>query len=290
MTFTIGICAYNEEKNIDNLLSFLITQGQMEIIVIASGCTDGTVPLAQKYYPRVKTVIQEKREGKASAVNLLIQEARGDIIILIGADTLPTEKVIGQIVDTFENPEVGMVGCRPLPTNNSKTFTGYACHLIWKAHHELNMINPENPKLGELTAFRKIFQRIDPNTLVDEAQMEPIIKAQGYKLKYLPNAVVHNRGPETIPDFIKQRKRIHKGHLLLGKKVGYIVASRDRLKSAMAILRATTWTPKGILYTLCTVILEIYARYLAGRDVMKDRVEAPQWEIIETTKLLSDDK
>src|SRR3954469_22028840 len=78
---SVGVMAYNEEKNIGRVLTALLakqTNGCVieEIIVLASGCTDRTVEIAQEFStlnPKVKVVIQLQRQGKASAVNLFMR-------------------------------------------------------------------------------------------------------------------------------------------------------------------------------------------------------------------------
>jgi glycosyltransferase involved in cell wall biosynthesis len=75
---SVGICAYNEEGNLPHILS-VMTQESLpdEIVVVASGCTDRTVDVA-KSYSSVRVLEQERREGKASAINLFLAESVGD--------------------------------------------------------------------------------------------------------------------------------------------------------------------------------------------------------------------
>ena len=67
------------------------------------------------------------------------------------------------------------------------------------------------PKAGEVAAFRNKVEVLE-NTLADEAYIESRLVEQGYKIMYASNAVVFNRSPETMEDFIKQRRRIFIGH------------------------------------------------------------------------------
>ena len=63
-----------------------------EIIVVASACTDRTVPIVREYMAqddRVKLIEQERREGKTSAVNLFLQAAQSTICVLESGDTMP---------------------------------------------------------------------------------------------------------------------------------------------------------------------------------------------------------
>src|SRR2546426_9112110 len=71
ISYTVGVMAYNEEANIQRTLTAILEQTSAqtrlaEIIVIASGCTDRTVPIAeemQKQDSRIRLIVQEKREG-----------------------------------------------------------------------------------------------------------------------------------------------------------------------------------------------------------------------------------
>src|SRR6185437_2039791 len=94
---SIGIMAYNEEANITRTLEAVLDQRGPsfqieEVIVVASGCTDRTVPIVSEIAlkePRVRVCVQEKREGKASAINLFLKQATSPIVILVGADIIP---------------------------------------------------------------------------------------------------------------------------------------------------------------------------------------------------------
>jgi biofilm PGA synthesis N-glycosyltransferase PgaC len=81
---SVCVTAYNEEENIGALLEALLDQHLheaeiTEIIVVASACTDNTVPIIQEYMAkdaRIKLIEQERREGKTAAINLFLAEAQ----------------------------------------------------------------------------------------------------------------------------------------------------------------------------------------------------------------------
>ena len=214
----VGIMAYNEETNIGPLLEALAQQRLKsvdiaEIIVVASGCTDRTEAIVRDYCrkdDRVKLLVQGSREGKSSAINLLLWNTSQEIVVLESADTLPRPDTIEALVSPFADPSVGMTGGRPVPTNDPTSFMGFAAHLLWQLHHRVSL---RKPKMGELIAFRRYFRQIPHRSAVDEASIEPLIKGQGLRLLYVPEAVVLNKGPETVSDFFKQRQRIFAGHL-----------------------------------------------------------------------------
>jgi hypothetical protein len=167
-------------------------------------------------------VTEPSRSGKASAVNLLLRQTTQEIIVFVNADTVPAPNAIEQLVLPFHDPAIGMTGGRPIPINDPHTFMGYAVHLLWALHHQISL---RHPKIGELIAFRNFFHQIPQDSAVDEASIEPLIRGQGLRLHYAPEAIVYNCGPETVADFLRQRRRIYAGHIYVRKTLGYGVST-----------------------------------------------------------------
>lgn len=287
---SMGIMAYNEEANIGRLLEAVITQkfqevALTEIVVVASGCTDNTEAVVLEWAKRdsrIRLISQEKRMGKASAINDYLPKAQERILVLCSADLLPEPEAIERLVAPFADPEVGMTSSRPVPVNDASQFMGYAAHMLWDLHHAVNM---KSFKAGEMIAIRKIFERIPYHTAVDEASMEPVIRGQGYQAKYVPTAIVYNKGPETLADFLRQRRRIYAGHLAVRDTLGYNVSTMSGMKILTTLLQNLDWRPKQFAWTWSIVGLEVYGRVLGLRDYKKRRNHAV-WEMATTTKQL----
>ena len=289
---SIGIMAHNEEANIGHLLQRFMEQKLTnvviaEIIVVASGCTDRTEEIVREWAERdgrIKLYSQPTREGKASGVNLFLREASEEITVLSSADLLPDYHAIQRMIEPMADPDVGMTSGRPSPLNDPDTFMGFAAHLLWNLHHE---IAQQHFKAGEMTAFRLIFQRIPYDSAVDEASVEPVIKGQGYKTAYVPEAIIYNKGPETVDDFLRQRRRIYAGHMAVRNNLGYVVSTMSGWRILRALLRNLDWRPRRLLWTLGVVALEIYGRWLGWRDFRSERQQHVVWEIAKTTKRLT---
>lgn len=287
---SMGIMAYNEEANIGRLLEAVTTQkfkevALTEIVVVASGCTDNTEAIVLEWAKRdsrIRLISQEKRAGKASAINDYLPKAQEKILVLCSADLLPEPEAIERLVAPFADPEVGMTSSRPVPVNDACQFMGYAAHMLWGLHHAINM---KSFKAGEMIAIRKIFERIPYHTAVDEASMEPVIRGQGYQARYVPTAIVYNKGPETLADFLRQRRRIYAGHLAVRDTLGYNVSTMSGRKILMTLLQNLDWRPKQFAWTWSIVGLEVYGRLLGLRDYKKRRDHAV-WEMATTTKQL----
>jgi biofilm PGA synthesis N-glycosyltransferase PgaC len=288
---SIGIMAYNEEANIGRTIhAVLQQQGPSmrieEVIVVASGCTDRTVPIVTDIAlqePRVRLCVQEKREGKASAINLFLKQAISPVVVLIGADVIPEVSALEYLCAPLKEPKIGMVGGRPVPVNDPATFMGHAVHLLWRLHDRLARIHP---KLGEVIAFRNVISGIPTDSPVDEISIQALISQLGYQLIYEPASIVYNKGPLTIRDFLKQRRRIHAGHLQTRDRQNYEASTMKASPIIFQLLTChdfTMSTPKQVLWTLATVMLEGYARLQGTLDYRRKHAYHI-WEMVDSTK------
>lgn len=286
---SVGITAHNEEANIGQILKAMLEQRLFlveisEIIVVASGCTDKTVEIIEDYQtkdPRIKLFVQTKREGKTSAINVFLHHAQQDICVLESGDTVPHEDAIENMVRMFADPAVGMTGAHKVPVNTPEHIVGFLSHLRLKMEHQLCL---EIPRLGELIAFRKVFEAIPPDVAMDEAFVEALVIRRGMQVRYAPDAVVFNMGPETVSDFVKQRRRNHAGHLYLREKYGYKVSSLDSSKVVKLALDEI-WGALRLIWVLFVLAsIEAYARLLGWWDYRVRKRTHVVWDIAWTTK------
>ncbi|MCL2062930.1 MAG: glycosyltransferase [Candidatus Cloacimonetes bacterium] len=283
---SIGVIAYNEEKNISQILRALLKQELHEveideIIVISSGSTDKTDLIVREYqekFNKIKLYIQEKREGKASAINLFLEKAKNHILLIESADTIPSKNTVEKLVKPLRKTNIGMTGGRPIPLQTNDNFVDFAVNLLWKLHHRMAKFKP---KLGEMIAFKKVFTSIPEDSAVDEASIEALIDKAGLKCLYISDAIIYNKGPETICDFIKQRRRIATGHLWLKHKENYNVTSNQlSLLFGLYIFECLT-NPKDIIYITGTAKLEMYCRLLGYFDYYIKKTNPYIWEMID---------
>lgn len=254
-----------------------------EIFVISSGSTDQTDTIVEEFTDKgIILIKQEEREGKASAVNEFLKVSRNDILVLESADTYPEKTAIERLCLQFEDESIGMVGAHIIPKNDEQTFMGYVVHLLWNLHHQIAL---KSPKCGEMIAFRKIIDSIPIDIVLDETWIEYEITKSNYRIAYIPEAIVHNKGPETIRDFLKQRRKITYGYIDLFKRTKY-KASSQKLSLLISII------PKNFpLYSLkkwpwffAAVMLEGIVRFLGFYDYYIKKRKHSIWEIAQTTK------
>ncbi|EMR73925.1 glycosyl transferase, partial [Thaumarchaeota archaeon SCGC AB-539-E09] len=132
MKVMIGIAAYEEEGNIENLLEFLINDSMNyidEVYVVSSGSkdrTDDIVSLYSRKNSRINLILEDKRNGKVSALNQLLSilENDYDIMVYMGADNMPEKGSINHLLECIKQDDIMIVGGRPLPLNNTNNMMG----------------------------------------------------------------------------------------------------------------------------------------------------------------------
>lgn len=275
---SVGVTAYNEEKNIGPLLDALIDQHLHrveigEIIVVASACTDRTIPIVREAMardPRIQLIEQARREGKTSAVNLFLAAAQHDICVLESGDTLPHEYAVEHMVRMFADPAVGMVGAQKVAVDTPEHIIGLLSHLRLRMEHELCL---EIPRLGEMIAFRKVFDHIPHDVAMDEAFVEALVVKHGLQVRYAPDAIVYNTGPTTVGDFVRQRRRNHAGHLYLKHKYGYAVSSIQNTRVARVAFKELWGIVRLVWVLFLLAVIEGYSRVMGWYDfaIKRDR-------------------
>ncbi|NOG46161.1 MAG: glycosyltransferase [Calditrichaeota bacterium] len=286
---SVGVMAYNEEKLVGKCLDGLLNQelksGHIEeIFVVSSGSTDRTNEIVREYEKkdkRIKLIVQATRMGKAAAINDFLARAKGDITIVESSDTVTEPYTVEEMIKTFSDKEVGMCGVHPVPVNDRKTFVGYSVHRLWELHHAMAL---DHPKCGEMIAFRNLVPRIPKYTSVDEAAIEGILNKEGFKLAYAENAILHNKGPETVRDFIKQRRRIASGHRHLAASMGHHVFTQSSGNIFGYVLKSQKWNPKHIIFMGLLISVEGYSRFMGMIDFYLRDKNPFVWDISKSTK------
>ena len=231
MQFTVGICAYNEGKNIKPLLENILCEQELpvesEILVVCSGCTDNSVEIVQDYAkkdPRVNAFIENERRGKASAINHILANAKGDAVLFVSADALPHKMCFSLLTSKLQDSNVGVVCGRPVPITSTNSLVDRLVQILWRFHdHVFEQLSEEGlaRHASEVYCIRKgIVDKIPPETVNDDAYLALVAKKKGWRIEYEPRSSVSICGPQTFPDYFKQRRRILTGHRQVKKLTG----------------------------------------------------------------------
>ena len=279
LTVTIGIPAYNEEKNIKFLIESLLKQILQnvileEIIVVSDGSTDRMVPILKSIRDsRLIVVDRKKRVGLNQTQNEIVRRTKGDILVLLNADVLPKDKFFIQllIVPLLIDKKIGIVGANTvsLPSRN-------ILERVLANSHELKQFMYSRIKGGNNVymchgrgrAFsKKLYKKITwPDNCPEDAYSYFFCVTNGFKFIFNKEASVLFRSPSNIKGHIAQSNRFIHGKKILknyfGKEIirkEYVIPKDIMLKT---ILFFTFKNPLSTpLYIAVNVFIRIFKNY-----------------------------
>jgi cellulose synthase/poly-beta-1,6-N-acetylglucosamine synthase-like glycosyltransferase len=224
---------YNEETVIGDMLENALEVDypidKMEILVVDSDSKDRTREIVEKYLidSRVR-LLSESRRGWNLAVKEACNQARGNVIVLSGADVLYHPDALKNLCIHFASVQIGAVAGRQVLLNENQTYATQleAKYREWyhfMAQAESLIDQPFDVK-GEIVAARKeiirsILDRIGETATVD-ACIPFETRACGLRLIYEPKATYSERAPLGIRE--RLRVQIRRGRNLIQSTFHYM--------------------------------------------------------------------
>ena len=213
---SIIIPTYNEEKvienRINNIMDLNYPKEKYEIIIVDSGSTDNTVKIVENMglNSHLTMVMEQNRNGKASAINFGKKYANYDIVLVTDANAIFDKDVLKNMMPHFKDPKVGAVGGRYCVSNPDNSIT-QSESFYWDLEVIMrigeSIIDSASLFHGEINAWRKDIVEADITALSEDLDMCIQIRKKGYKIQYEPKSVVFEPSATTVDDQIKQRKR-----------------------------------------------------------------------------------
>lgn len=107
---TALICNYNYGRYLAEAINSALAQTwkNLEVLVVDDGSTDHSREVLKRYEGRIRTILKENG-GQASAFNVGIAEARGEIICFLDSDDLWHPDKVARVVAKYQEAPWGLV-------------------------------------------------------------------------------------------------------------------------------------------------------------------------------------
>ncbi len=194
------IAAYNEELHLDACIQALLNQSykNLEILIVENGGSkDKTYEIAKKYAARHKNVkaysIPGKQKGPGNAWNFGVKKAKGDIILIVGADLRYGKNYVKNgIKPIIEGKTVGIVQNVEI-CNNS--------HNLWARAFFYRRITTNEKGLSKVfSLIRKDYLAQRPfNSALGYADDQTIYQTEGTEFPGM-NLEVYHTNPDSFSD------------------------------------------------------------------------------------------
>jgi len=216
---SIIVPAYNEELNavrtVQNLLKS--TYSDLEIIFVDDGSKDETYNKVNKAFENDSrvTVLTKPNGGKAAALNFGIEQATGEILVCIDADTVLPANAIPKMIPFFADSQVGAVAGNVRVGNTLNLLTTWqSIEYTTSQNFDRRAFDAVNAILvvpGAIGAFRKTameeVEGFTTDTLAEDCDLTLRLLRAGYRIRSCNEALALTEAPETLNMFLKQRSR-----------------------------------------------------------------------------------
>jgi cellulose synthase/poly-beta-1,6-N-acetylglucosamine synthase-like glycosyltransferase len=194
----------------------------IEILVVNDGSTDSTVDVVT-LYSEIR-LISQANAGPAAARNRGASEARGALILFTDDDCVPMAGWLEAMIEPFEDPEV--VGAKGVYRTHQKRLIARFVQIEYEDRYRL-MAGLESidfidtysaafrrDRFLEMTGYDTSF----PVACAEDAELSYRMSARGWKMKFVPSAVVYHTHPETLSRYLKRKYKFTYWRMLALRK------------------------------------------------------------------------
>ena len=225
---SVIIPAYNEEKVIANTIESLLETKypKKEIIFVDDGSKDNTLRIATRYKDQIK-VLHKENGGKATALNYGIQYATGEIIVIVDADTIIGRQSLKEIVKGFEVDKHVAAVAGNIKVRNANNWLTKCQALeyitgIQIVRRAFDVFGSITIVPGALGAFKKSYLSeagaYGKDTIVEDFDQTIKLLKAGLITQGSSKATAYTEAPNTMRDFVAQRKRWYRGNMQVLKR------------------------------------------------------------------------
>jgi cellulose synthase/poly-beta-1,6-N-acetylglucosamine synthase-like glycosyltransferase len=244
-SFSIVVPVKNEECVINRLLDSLSTlnypKNKKEIIIVEDGSTDKTNDICMNYakeHDNVKILHKSLSNGKPSALNFGLAQAKGEIVAIFDADNVPANDALSAVVEYFEDPKVAAVQGRTAsinPKENMLTqFISYEeavwCEAYLRGKDVLNLF--VHLKGSCQFIRREVLEQLrgfDEAVLSEDMEISARLVENDYKIRYASDVVALQESPSNLKTLFKQRTRWFRGTMEVAFKYGRLMTKLSRI-------------------------------------------------------------
>lgn len=288
---SVIIPGYNVSSYVSECLDALLEQTMprdaYEIIYVDDASTDDSREVVAGYEAVHSLALPENR-GQATARNLGLRKARGEIILFTDADCVPAHDWIEAMLRPFDDLEVA--GTKGIYRTRQRSLIARFAQAeyetrydIMRRAHTIDFIDTYSA--GYRADVLRRHGGFDTAFRIDEDQELSFRLAEaGHKMVFNPEAVVYHRHPATLRRYMKRKYDVgYWKAFVLGKhpdKAVHDSHTPQRLKLQLALagviclglFLTLLWWPFWPITALAALALVASAAPLIGRATQRDLV------------------
>jgi GT2 family glycosyltransferase len=211
-SISIIIPTFNGASRIGDCLDALLKQTagrDVEILVVNDGSTDNSAGIVRGY-SEVR-LINQRNAGPAAARNRGAMEARGKLLLFTDDDCVPMPGWLDAMIAPFDDPEV--VGAKGVYRTRQKRL---AARFVQTEYEERYRLMADLDCIDFIDTYSAAFRRDRflemagydtsfPVACAEDIELSYRMSAQGWKMKFVPAAIVYHTHPDTLPRYLQKK-------------------------------------------------------------------------------------
>jgi biofilm PGA synthesis N-glycosyltransferase PgaC len=307
MKYSLIITAWKEPDTVARTISNVLDLENLNLlpemeIVLATPDEDTKIAaenIIKKYNFKDFLYVRDPHKGKPFALNLALEKASGEILIMTDGDVIIQKNALKPLVAKLDDTKIGAVTSRPVSADSRNSLFGYFGHLLADVAHkrrsEIFASGGFYFVSGYLYAMKNLKVKFPEDSLSDDAWITLKILDLGYKVSYSPESTVAITYPKNFQDWIKQKRRSLGGYTSLKsyqdeviKKVGANKSLNRKFTTELSyIFFPITYAknPKELVYSLFLypARLWLWIEIWWSIKIKKKTIEQI-WQRVESTK------
>jgi glycosyltransferase involved in cell wall biosynthesis len=285
-TVTVGIPAYNEERNIVNLLHSLERQPLISQVIVSDDSSDRTLALVRDFAKSSPLDIvifhHEARRGAAAAWNEILHKASGEIVVLYDADIIAhpscTEQLATRILEktalcASNSQPVQVAGIAGRATAFISSWLRSVRQAALSQYTVMGRALAIDAEVG-----RKI--QIPTDIIAIDLYLQCKVLEMGLDVTYNDDAILYFRPPGKMQELASQVVRSFKGH----KQIKHTVSRLNLgLPLRVAFIQALKNAVKDPIGAISTMIGYALTPYYISR---LENTDSAKWHTVESSKTI----
>ncbi len=260
----IIITSYGESKSTTKAIDSFLNQKINEKFKIAviDPFPEIEKYLKEKYQDKIDFFL-DPGEGKSYALNIFLEkiysEDKNEIIIFTDGDVYVSESSVQEIINSFNDKEIGCVTGRPVALDSKNNMFGYWSNLVFEGIHKVRTRLSKQKRFFECSGYLFAIRNGILQGFSIEASEDGIIPylfwKKGYKIKYIPKAEVYVLNDYNWKTWKKQKIRNVKGHENLNKLAPDMLRTKSFFKEIKEGTLFALYYPRNLKQGYWTILL-----------------------------------
>jgi glycosyltransferase involved in cell wall biosynthesis/peptidoglycan/xylan/chitin deacetylase (PgdA/CDA1 family) len=229
-SFSIVIPTFQRREIVCDALRSLTAldyRGDVEIVIVIDGSTDGTgEALAEIASPSPIRIVEQANRGASGARNRGASEASGDIILFLDDDMISDPGLLEQHAKMYRDGADAVIGRTPLHPNSAPGFLADSTSRWIETQKMPSPLSVWDIFTGQLSVRRKVFEEIGgfdeafttgPVFANEDADLGARLLAR-FDVRYNPDAISRQRYFVTPREYMDRASKLLEGDLHFLKK------------------------------------------------------------------------